>query len=61
VTTILRADGCCDLGTKASSKGNLVGVCVARHGTEEYVFKESDLEMLREWYASGKKVMEVKL
>jgi hypothetical protein len=45
----------------ASSKGSLVGVCVARHGTEDYVFKESDFEMLREWYASGKKVMEVKL
>lgn len=48
-------------GEKAASMGDLVGLCVARHGTEHYVFKESDLAMLREWYASGKQVMESKL
>lgn len=49
------------IGEKAASMGDLVGLCVARHGTEHYVFKESDLAMLREWYASGKQVMESKL
>ena len=34
---------------------------MARHGTEDYVFTENDLVMLKEWYAGGKKVMQVKL
>ena len=48
-------------GTTAGHKGSLVGLCVARHGTEDYVFTENDLVMLKEWYAGGKKVMQVKL
>jgi hypothetical protein len=44
-------------GSKANSKGSLVGLCIARHGTDEYVFRERDIEMLRAWYEGGRKVM----
>jgi hypothetical protein len=46
-------------GSKANSKGSLVGLCIARHGTNEYVFRERDIEMLREWFKGGKKVMTI--
>ena len=49
------------IGTKASQNGSLVGVCIARHGTEHYVFREQDMEMLKEWFDGGKEVMEREL
>lgn len=45
-------------GDKAASKGNLVGVLVARHGTENPAFDERDLDMLKAWFESGTPVGE---
>ena len=46
------------VGTKASSRGDLIGVCIARHGTPHYVFGPEDLAMLQRWFRSGKEVMD---
>ena len=40
-------------GQKAADKGDLVGVLVARHGTENPAFDERDLEMLKSWFEEG--------
>ena len=36
-----------------NGRGSLVGHCVQRHGTEEWVFSQGDIEMLREWFDGG--------
>jgi hypothetical protein len=42
-----------DKGAGTASKGSLVGYIVVKHGTEEPVFDERDLELLRKWYEDG--------
>jgi len=34
--------------------GDLVGVCVARHGTGVQILLDEELERLREWFVVGK-------
>jgi len=34
--------------------GDLVGVCVARHGTGMQVLLDEEVERLREWFVAGK-------
>lgn len=49
-------------GSKANSKGSLVGLCIARHGTDDYVFREEDIEMLKAWFEGRRnRVVEEKL
>lgn len=39
-------------GTKAAGpgQGSLVGLCVARHGTDDAVFDARDIQMLQRWF-----------
>ena len=41
-------------GTRANAKwGSLAGYAIARHGTENPVLEEREIEALRKWFESG--------
>lgn len=40
-------------GQRASEKGSLTGLVVARYGTSESALGEGDVEKLRGWFESG--------
>jgi hypothetical protein len=42
-----------DKGAGAAAKGSLVGYAIVKHGTDEPVFDERDLELLKQWYVDG--------
>jgi hypothetical protein len=42
-----------DKGAGAAAKGSLVGYAIVKHGTDEPVFDERDLELLKQWYMDG--------
>jgi hypothetical protein len=42
-----------DKGAGVAAKGSLVGYVIAKHGTDEPVFDERDLELLKKWYEDG--------
>ena len=42
-----------DEGAGAAAKGSLVGYAIVKHGTDEPVFDERDMELLRQWFVDG--------
>jgi len=42
-----------DQGAGAAAKGSLVGYAIVKHGSDDPVFDERDLELLRQWYVDG--------
>jgi len=42
-----------DQGIAEAVRGNLVGYVILRHGTNDPVFDERDLEMLKKWFEEG--------
>lgn len=40
-------------GVGSAAKGSLVGYLIVKHGTDEPVFDERDLDMLKQWYVNG--------
>lgn len=48
------------VGSKALSKGHLVGYMIARHDTENPALEDREIEMLREWFERGEADMETR-
>jgi len=46
------------VGSKAVSKGDLVGFMIARHDTENPALEDREIKMLREWFERGEADME---
>ena len=42
-----------DQGAGAAAKGSLVGYAIVKHGTDDPVFNERDLKLLKQWYVDG--------
>jgi hypothetical protein len=42
-----------DKGAGVAAKGSLVGYVIVKHGTDEQVFDERDLELLKGWFEGG--------
>jgi len=42
------------LGCTANKKGSLMGYVIARQTTEDRPLRDGDMEMLKEWFESGK-------